>query len=295
MKIQRNPIAAALSVVLASCVFATLAFGARAADEPKAPASAPKAALTVTTTTPQTLAIPLKISANGNIAAWQEAIVGTEANGLRLAEVRVNVGDIVKRGQVLASFAPDTVLAELNQTRAAVAEAEATLAEASANAQRARELSTTGALSAQQINQYLTAERTAKARLDAQQAAAKTQQLRLQQTKVLAPDSGVISSRNATIGAVMPAGTEMFRLIRGGRLEWREGTLYPALHRLEAEGLVKAEWKDAPGSEGGAGARQRKYYAITRKGRTELDRRVSEWQDFSGAINMVLGESGGAR
>jgi len=221
MKIQRNPIAAALSVVLASCVFATLAFGARAADEPKAPASAPKAALTVTTTTPQTLAIPLKISANGNIAAWQEAIVGTEANGLRLAEVRVNVGDIVKRGQVLASFAPDTVLAELNQTRAAVAEAEATLAEASANAQRARELSTTGALSAQQINQYLTAERTAKARLDAQQAAAKTQQLRLQQTKVLAPDSGVISSRNATIGAVMPAGTEMFRLIRGGRLEWR--------------------------------------------------------------------------
>lgn len=223
MKIQRKPLAAALSVVIASGVFTTglIAFGVRAADEPKAPASASKAALTVTTATPQTLAIPLKISANGNIAAWQEAIVGTEANGLRLAEVRVNVGDVVKRGQVLASFAPDTIMAELNQTRAAVAEAEATLAEASANAQRARELSTTGALSAQQINQYLTAERTAKARLDAQQAAAKTQQLRLQQTKVLAPDSGVISSRNATIGAVMPAGTEMFRLIRGGRLEWR--------------------------------------------------------------------------
>jgi DNA-binding PadR family transcriptional regulator len=93
-------------------------------------------------------------------------------------------------------------------------------------------------------------------------------------------------------------GYEMVKQVNarsGGRLEWREGTLYPALHRLEADGLVKAEWKEAPASEGGAGARQRKYYALTRKGRSELDRRVSEWQDFSGAINMVLGGSGGAQ
>ena len=38
------------------------------------------------------------ISANGNVAAWQEAIVGAESNGMRLAEVRVNVGDVVRRG-----------------------------------------------------------------------------------------------------------------------------------------------------------------------------------------------------
>src|SRR5205085_7758415 len=164
---------------------------------------------------------PVRIGANGNIAAWQEASIGTEANGLRLAEVRVGVGDVVKRGQVLAVFAPDTVQADLNQVRAAVAEAEARLADASADAQRARELSTTGALSAQQINQYLTAERTARARLDAQRAAAKVQELRLRQTQVLAPDDGVISARSATVGAVLPAGTELFRLIRQGRLEWR--------------------------------------------------------------------------
>jgi len=118
-------------------------------------------------------------------------------------------------------FAPDTIQADLNQVRATVAEAEAHLAEAAANAQRARELSTTGALSAQQINQYLTAERTAKARVDAARAAAKVQQLRLGQTKVLAPDDGIISARNATVGAVLPAGQELFRLIRKGRLEWR--------------------------------------------------------------------------
>lgn len=206
-----------LSLAVAG-LFATL-FTVRAADEKK-PATA-KPALTVTVTQLQPASLPVLLAANGSIAAWQEAIVGTEANGLRLADVRVNVGDVVKRGQVLATFAPDTVNADLAQTRAAVAEAEANAAEAAANAQRARDLQPTGALSAQQTNQYLTAERTAQARLEAQRAAAKVQQLRLQQTQVLAPDHGVISARSATVGAVLPAGQELFRLIRGGRLEWR--------------------------------------------------------------------------
>ena len=198
-----------------------LSLGVRAADDRSAASAPPKAALTVTVTQPQPAALPLRVTANGNIAAWQEASVGTEANGLRLAEVRVNVGDVVKRGQVLATFAPDTMQADVAQTRASVAEAEATLAEASSNAQRARGLQATGALSEAAINQYLTAERTAKARLDAQRAMAQMQQLRLRQTQVLAPDFGVISARSATVGAVLPAGQELFRMIRQGRLEWR--------------------------------------------------------------------------
>jgi RND family efflux transporter MFP subunit len=169
----------------------------------------------------QRTTLPVRIAANGNIAAWQEAIVGTEANGLRLAEVRVNVGDVVRRGQILATFAPEMVQADASQIRAMVAEAEAALAEATANAARARMLQDSGAISDQQINQFLTAERTAMARLDAQRAQAKVQQLRLGQTQVLAPDDGVISARSATVGAVLPAGTELFRLIRQGRLEWR--------------------------------------------------------------------------
>jgi RND family efflux transporter MFP subunit len=207
-------------IVAAVLGAALLVIGVQAADDKK-PAAAPRAALTVTITTPQTTRLPIRIGANGNIAAWQEASIGTEANGLRLSEVRVGVGDVVKRGQVLATFAPDMIQADLTQQRAAVAEAEAMLADAAANAQRARELQPTGALSAQQINQYLTAERTARARLDAMRAAARVQQLRLRQTQVLAPDDGVISARHATVGAVMPAGTEMFRMIRKGRLEWR--------------------------------------------------------------------------
>lgn len=90
-------------------------------------------------------------------------------------------------------------------------------------------------------------------------------------------------------------GYEMVKQVNartGGRLEWREGTLYPALHKLESEGMISSEWRDAPAE--GPGARQRKYYAITRKGRHELNRRAAEWQEFSGAISMMLSGIGGA-
>ena len=222
LKLPRVPTAVwpALAAVTFAVGLAT-AVAVRADDKAPPSQAAAKPALTVTVTTPQRADLPLSVSASGSIAAWQEAIVGAEANGLRLATVRVNVGDRVKRGQVLATFAADMPQAEVAQSRAAVAEAEATLAEAAANAQRARDLQASGALSAQQINQYMTAERTAAARLEAQRALARTQQIRLSQTNVLAPDDGVISARVATVGAVVGAGQELFRMVRQSRLEWR--------------------------------------------------------------------------
>ena len=216
---SRRTIWTTLALALLSTLGA-LALHARATDDKK-PAAVAKAALTVTVTQAQSASIAVRIAANGNVTAWQEASIGTETNGLRLAQVLVNVGDVVKPGQVLAVFAPETIQAEMAQVRASVSEAEATLAEARANAQRARDLQASGALSTQQINQYVTAEHTAQARLEAQQAMAKVQQLRLAQTQVLAPDQGIISVRSATVGAVLPAGQELFRMIRQGRLEWR--------------------------------------------------------------------------
>ena len=106
-------------------------------------------------------------------------------------------------------------------TFASVAEAEASLAEANANAERARTLEASGALSAQQINQYVTAAKTAEARLAAARAVALSAQIKLKNTRVLAPDDGVISARAATVGTIVQAGQEMFRLIRNNRLEWR--------------------------------------------------------------------------
>ena len=213
----------AVAALLMLCTVAAVTPVVRAADglpPPTASRPAPRPALTVTATRLQGAGLATSITASGSIAAWQEAVVGAEGNGWRLAEVRVNVGDSVRRGQVLARFDAALPQAELAQSQAGVLEAEALLAEAAANAQRARELQPAGALSAQQIQQALTAERTAQARLQALRAATHVQQLRLAQAQVLAPDHGVISARGATVGAVVPAGTELFRLIRQGRLEW---------------------------------------------------------------------------
>ncbi|MGE4240249.1 efflux RND transporter periplasmic adaptor subunit [Ramlibacter sp.] len=199
---------------------ATLLAACGGGDDKKDKAAV-KPALTVTTTIPQRSMLAVKLAANGSLAAWQEASVGAEVGGLRLTDVRVNVGDVVRRGQVLATFAAETPQAELNQARASLAEAEANAADAASNAQRARSLQATGALSASQINQYQTAEKTAQARVEAARALFQAQQVRLRQTQVLAPDDGVISVRGATVGAVVAPGTELFRLIRKGRLEWR--------------------------------------------------------------------------
>jgi HlyD family secretion protein len=221
---------------LAGSVLAALLLAAPAwpADEKKpGNAATARAALTVTLVQPQSAQLTSSINANGSIAAWQEAIVGSEAVGLRLAEVRVNVGDAVRRGQVLATFAAETLAQDMAQARAALAEAEAALAEASANARRARELQGSGALSAQQISQYLSAESTAQARLQGQRASVLTQELRLRQAQVLAPDNGIVSRRDATLGAVPPPGQELFRLIRQGRLEWRAEVAAPDLVRVK--------------------------------------------------------------
>lgn len=227
--LSRPAFVAMASLTLVVGAVALLASPSRAADEKK-PTTKP--ALTVTTVQPQRVSLPVKLAANGNIAAWQEAVIGAEGAGLRLTEVRANVGDRVRKGQILATFADDTPRAEVAQARASLAEAEANAAEAAGNAERARSLQTTGALSASQINQYLTAEQTAKARVEAARALYQVQQVRLAQTQVLAPDDGTISVRNATVGAVVGNGVELFRLIRKGRLEWRAEVTSAELGRI---------------------------------------------------------------
>jgi HlyD family secretion protein len=213
-----------------------LAFAVQAAsDAPAAAASATaKPALTVTATQPATERWPVSVAANGNVAAWQEAIIGAEAQGLRLTEVRVQVGERVRRGQLLAQLSADTLSADLAATRAGVAEADANQAEAAANAERARQLQASGAISAQQIQQYVTAEATARARVASLRARLKADEVRLAQTRIVAPDDGVISARSATVGAVVQPGQELFRLIRKERLEWRAEVAAAELARIRA-------------------------------------------------------------
>ena len=68
----------------------------------------------------------------------------------------------------------------------------------------------------------------------------------------------------------------------GGAFELAEGTVYPVLHRLEAEGLLASSWSEAAG-------RKRRVYRLTRRGRSALEGRRREWRAFSGAVEAVLG------
>jgi RND family efflux transporter MFP subunit len=211
-----------LVTAIALSLSATLALYAdNAAKTTTSPAQTVKPALTVTLIKPITESIPLTLNAQGSIAAWQEAVIGAESDGLRLRAIKADIGDLVKKGQVLAEFADDTVNAATAEAQAMVAEAEANLIEAQLNADRARNVAAKHILSAQLIMQYLTAEKSALAKLNAAKAQLINRQLQKKHTHVLASDDGIISARNATLGAVADKGMELFRLIRQKRLEWR--------------------------------------------------------------------------
>ena len=114
-----------------------------------------KAALTVDLVKPAIIAMNQNIAANGSIAPWQEAVIGSEAASLTLSQVLVNVGDSVKKGQLLAQFSASTLTSDLALAKANLTEAKANALEATDNAARARSIKDSGALSSQQIEQYI--------------------------------------------------------------------------------------------------------------------------------------------
>lgn len=192
-----------------------------------------KPALTVMVIQPELQNWKQNFTANGNIAAWQEVVIGSELSGQRITKVNVNVGDSVQRGQVLAEINSESIRAELATAKANYAEAKAVLADASINNQRIQQLKNTGAISQQEATKYLTSQSTAQARLDAAKAQIDSNQLRLTQTQVIAPDHGVISARTATVGSLAQTGQELFRLIRDNRLEWRAEVTSTDLYKLK--------------------------------------------------------------
>ena len=216
---QRNTGLLILALLLIIGIAIVISRGHDSSPTPISVTSNP--ALSVSVILPVTDNIPITLTANGSIEAWQEAIIGAEIGELRLTEVYAQVGEKVKKAQVLATFANDSVLIDIAQSRAALLEADANYSDARINAERADKVSVSGALSSQQVNQYQNLSKTTQAKVDLAQAQLNAQLLRLKYTQVLASDEGVISSSTATLGAVATKGQELFRLIRQNRLEWR--------------------------------------------------------------------------
>lgn len=218
-----------LALLLGSASFSSAEQGAvlPAVTPPVKPAAAvvvpppPPAPRSVSWLHPRSAVWPDLIRASGNVMPWQETRIGSEVGGLRLSSVLVTVGDQVKKGQVLARLDAATVETDIDAAKAQVAEAEATLAQATATLERGKRLAPSGGVSQQELTLYETQKHTAEARVNAARAQEKRQQLRLQYATLVAPDDGLISASFAAEGTIVQAGSELFRLIRQGRLEWR--------------------------------------------------------------------------
>lgn len=203
---------AALTAVMPPAVFSQTTTSVVAAAKP---------ALTVKWVQPSMQMMASKLAANGSIAPWAEALVSAEVGGFRLVQVLAQVGDSVKKGQILAKFSTEGARVELEIAKAQVAEAEAGATDAVGNAERARAIEREGFYSAAQLSQIFSLEKAAIAKVRAAKVKQVSAELSLKETDVVAPDDGVVSGKSAILGAVVPQGAELFRLIRQGRLEWR--------------------------------------------------------------------------
>src|SRR5579875_1566137 len=76
--------------------------------------------------------------------------------------------------------------------------------------------------------------------------------------------------------------TQRLKQVSGDVLQVSDGSLYPALHKLEQEGWITAEWKASENN------RRAKFYSLTRLGRRQLEREAASWERLSGAITSVL-------
>ena len=246
------------NILIPSAVTLAIALGAlvrtqsSAATDPS-PSSAEagaKQVLTVARAVVQQRTWPVELACSGATVSWQDAVIGAEVDGLRITALHVDVGSRVQRGQVLAELARDAVEAELHRYEAALASAKASLLHAQADAERARALANSGVMSQQQINQYLTAELTARAAVDLADAQVKEQQVTLNHTFVRAVDDGVITSRTALLGQVVSTGDELYRLQRQGKVEWRAEVDAKQLALIEpgaAAAIVLADGKRIEG------------------------------------------------
>ena len=183
--------------------------------------------LTVSVATPQRDTVVHDVVASGAVAAWEEVSVGVELSGLRVAAVEVEVGSVVKQGDVLLRLDTRTQDARLAEAEAAVAEARANLTVAERKARRVGELAAQRLMSQQDADEADAARTSARSRLDTATASRDSARVQRDFAVVRAPVAGVVS-----------AGSELLRLIRDGRLEWRAELAQADLLRVDEGAAV---------------------------------------------------------
>jgi len=174
---------------------------------------------TVTVAAASVTNLPRIVTASGSVSAWEEVPVGAETGGLVATAVYVDEGSYVRQGQPLVQLNDALLRAQLRQQQAGVQTAEANLARDEAALSRSQELKERGFLSQASLDTALANQRASTANLASARASLSETQTRLSQATLRAPVSGLIISRSVTRGQIVAAGTEMFRMVRDGRLE----------------------------------------------------------------------------
>ncbi len=80
-------------------------------------------------------------------------------------------------------------------------------------------------------------------------------------------------------------GYEIIQIVNdrtNGEFAWKEGTLYPVLHRLEGKGYLATDWQTGPTGK------KRKYYKLTTKGKSRAEAKLAEWETFSKCVETLL-------
>ena len=216
---RRGRVLAIIAVAIALLVALILVLRGASNHAPAPVGSA--AAQAVTAQTLESAQVERGVTANGTVHAWQEIVVGPEVGGYLVAAVNVEVGDRVRKGQELVRLAEDLLAAEVASKRANLEQAQASLENAASAYRRAHTLSGSGVVSQSDLDKLRSEELAARARVEVSKAELQTADLRLRHTHVTAPDDGVISARTVNVGQVAQMGTEMLRLLRKGRVEWR--------------------------------------------------------------------------
>lgn len=218
-------------------------------NTPPVVAAKPQPVVTVTVSKAATSPLIRILEVTGSISAWDALSIGSEASGLRIDQILVEEGDRVRKGQVLATLDSSVLQAQLQQAQArlqsanvgisqkksALAKAQATYKEAMANLKRYEDLHKQGAISSQDLLSRQTQAQGAQsdleqAQLGIQTASGSSAEIRAQvaqysaqiaQTKILAPDDGMISRRDAHLGAIVASDRVLFAMVRDNRLELR--------------------------------------------------------------------------
>jgi HlyD family secretion protein len=250
---KRFVLIAASGLALIAAVPALAAETPAAAVQPNVPA--------VTVARAQMRTLVETVAVSGTIVPRDEILIGPEIEGFRILEILADEGDRVEAGQVLARLSRDTLDAQLAQSDAALVRADAQIAQAQSqirqaqanlgqttpDLERAQSLIRTGASTQALVDQKLAADNTARAALDvarqslnvsqadkqAISAQRRELQVRISRTEVRAPVAGVVSRKNARVGAIASGiGEAMFKLVAHGAYELEGEAFETRLVRL---------------------------------------------------------------